>query len=70
MVEYYIKNSKPVISEIEFASYFCDAKKICVTGTNGKTTTTLMVTYILKNAGLKVKAVGNIGESYALSVAL
>ena len=70
MVEYYVKNSKPVISEIEFASYFCDAKKICVTGTNGKTTTTLMVTYILKNAGLKVKAVGNIGESYALSVAL
>ena len=59
-----------VISEIEFASYFCSAKKICVTGTNGKTTTTLMVSYILKKAGLKVKAVGNIGESYALSVAL
>ncbi|MAJ05639.1 MAG: UDP-N-acetylmuramoyl-L-alanine--D-glutamate ligase [Crocinitomicaceae bacterium] len=70
LVKYYIDHSKPVISEIEFASYFCNAKKICVTGTNGKTTTTLMVSYILKKAGLKVKAVGNIGESYALSVAL
>ena len=70
LVKHYIEQSKPVISEIEFAGYFCNAKKICVTGTNGKTTTTLMVSYILKNAGLKVKAVGNIGDSYALSVAL
>ena len=70
VVKHFEEKSKPVISEIEFASYFCDAKKICITGTNGKTTTTLMVTHILEKAGLSVKAVGNIGESYSLSVAL
>jgi UDP-N-acetylmuramoylalanine--D-glutamate ligase len=59
----------PVISEIEYAYQYCNAKKICVTGSNGKTTTTLMITYLLKNAGLNVKAVGNIGDSYAFSVA-
>ena len=70
VVKHFEEKSKPVISEIEFASYFCDAKKICITGTNGKTTTTLMVTHILEKAGLSVKAVGNIGESYSFSVAL
>ncbi len=70
LIKYFDNKLKPIISEVEFASYFCNAKKICVTGTNGKTTTSLMVTYILKQAGFKVKAVGNIGESYALSVAL
>ena len=70
LVKYFLKSSKPIISEIEFASYFCNAKKICVTGTNGKTTTTLMVSYLLENAGYNVKAVGNIGQSYAMSVAL
>ena len=44
-------------------------QKICVTGSNGKTTTTLMITYLLKNAGFNVKAVGNIGDSYAFAVA-
>ncbi|MEJ6754354.1 MAG: UDP-N-acetylmuramoyl-L-alanine--D-glutamate ligase [Flavobacteriales bacterium] len=70
LVKYFLENSKPIISEIEFASYYCNAKKICITGTNGKTTTTLMVTYLLENAGYNVKAVGNIGQSYAMSVAL
>ena len=70
VVKHFEEKSKPVISEIEFASYFCDAKKICVTGTNGKTTTTLLIAHILEKAGLSVKAVGNIGESYSLSVAL
>ena len=70
VVKDFEEKSKPVVSEIEFASYFCTAKKICITGTNGKTTTTLMVTHILKKACFKVKAVGNIGESYSLSVAL
>ena len=70
LVKYFLKSSKPIISEIEFASYFCNAKKICITGTNGKTTTSLMVTYLLENAGYNVKAVGNIGQSYAMSVAL
>ena len=57
LVKYFLKSSKPIISEIEFASYFCTAKKICITGTNGKTTTSLMVTYLLENAGYNVKAV-------------
>ena len=60
----------PVISEIEFAAKYCKGTKICITGSNGKTTTTLMISYLLQNAGLKSKAVGNIGESYALSVAI
>ena len=60
----------PLISEIEFAARYCKGKKICVTGSNGKTTTTLMISYLLQEAGYKSKAVGNIGESYALSVAI
>jgi UDP-N-acetylmuramoylalanine--D-glutamate ligase len=60
----------PVISEIELAARYCKGKKICVTGTNGKTTTSLMISHLLKKAGLNAKAVGNVGESYALSVAL
>ena len=44
--------------------------KICVTGSNGKTTTTLLITHLLNNAGLSAKAVGNVGESYAMSVAI
>ena len=65
VLKYYIDHSKPVISEIEFASYFC-SEKICVTGTNGKTTTTLMVSYILKKLG-KSKSSRNIGESCPFS---
>tara|TARA_B100000963_G_scaffold119307_1_gene103917 strand:+ start:277 stop:1623 length:1347 start_codon:yes stop_codon:yes gene_type:complete len=63
------KKGIPIISEIEYAGRFCSGKKICVTGSNGKTTTTLMIENILNNAGLSAKAVGNIGESFALSVA-
>ena len=59
----------PVISEIEFAGRYCKGTKICVTGSNGKTTTTLMIQHILSKAGLKVTAVGNIGYSYAQAVA-
>ena len=58
-----------VISEIEFASRFTDAKLICITGSNGKTTTTLLTYHILKNAGLNVGIAGNIGDSFALQVA-
>ena len=64
------KKRVPVISEIELAARYCKGKKICVTGSNGKTTTTLMISYLLQNAGFNSKAVGNIGESYALSVAI
>ena len=58
-----------VISEIEFAGRYDSAKKICVTGSNGKTTTTSLIYYLLQNAGLNVGLGGNIGKSYAFQVA-
>jgi UDP-N-acetylmuramoylalanine--D-glutamate ligase len=57
-----------VISEIEFASQFTDAKIVGITGSNGKTTTTLLVHHILKKAGLNVGVAGNIGKSFAQKV--
>ena len=59
----------PVISEIEFAGRYTDAKMICITGSNGKTTTTSLIYHILKNAGYNVGLAGNIGRSLALQVA-
>ncbi|TND09211.1 MAG: UDP-N-acetylmuramoylalanine--D-glutamate ligase [Bacteroidetes bacterium] len=59
----------PVISEIEFASRYTHAKMICITGSNGKTTTTLLTHHILQKAGYKVGLAGNIGKSFALQVA-
>ena len=59
-----------IISEIEFAGRYDTAKKICITGSNGKTTTTSLIYYLLKNAGLDVGLGGNIGKSYAMQVAL
>ena len=59
----------PILSEIEFAGRYDSAKKICVTGSNGKTTTTSLIYYLLKNAGLNVGLGGNIGKSYAYQVA-
>ena len=58
-----------IITEIEFASRYDSAKKICITGSNGKTTTTSLIFYLLQNAGLNVGLGGNIGKSYALQVA-
>ncbi|MBO4476547.1 MAG: UDP-N-acetylmuramoyl-L-alanine--D-glutamate ligase [Bacteroidales bacterium] len=58
-----------IVSEIEFASRYDSAKKICITGSNGKTTTTSLIHYLLKEAGLNVGLGGNIGKSYALQVA-
>ena len=58
-----------VVSEIEFASRFDKAKKICITGSNGKTTTTSLIYFLLQNAGLNVGLGGNIGKSYAYQVA-
>ena len=63
------KRNIRVISEIEFAGRYCDAKKICITGSNGKTTTTSLIYFLLKNAGLNVGLAGNIGKSYAYQVA-
>lgn len=59
----------PVISEIEFAGRYTTAKKICITGSNGKTTTTSLIYHILQSAGLNVGLGGNIGRSFARQVA-
>ena len=58
-----------VISEIEFASKYTNKVIVGITGSNGKTTTTMLVNHILKKAGLNVSMGGNIGESFALQVA-
>jgi UDP-N-acetylmuramoylalanine--D-glutamate ligase len=58
-----------IISEIEFAKRYTTAKMICITGSNGKTTTTSLIYYTLKNAGLNVGLAGNIGQSLAFQVA-
>ena len=59
----------PVISDLEFAARYTKAKLICITGSNGKTTTTLLTYHILKQAGLNVGLAGNVGKSFALQVA-
>lgn len=58
-----------IISEIEFAGRYTNAKMICITGSNGKTTTTLLTHHLLKKAGLNVGLAGNVGQSFALQVA-
>jgi len=64
-----IEKKIPVISEIEFAGRYNKAKTICITGSNGKTTTTLLTYQLLKEAGLKVGVAGNVGKSFARQVA-
>lgn len=59
----------PVISEIEFAGRYTNAKMICITGSNGKTTTTMLTYHILKKAGFNVGLAGNVGKSLAKQVA-
>ena len=59
----------PIISEIEFAGRYTDAKMICITGSNGKTTTTLLTHHILTSAGIDAGLAGNVGNSLALQVA-
>ncbi|MDR2475856.1 MAG: UDP-N-acetylmuramoyl-L-alanine--D-glutamate ligase, partial [Bacteroidales bacterium] len=59
----------PIVSEIEFAGRYTSANMICITGSNGKTTTTSLIYFMLKNAGLNVGLAGNIGNSLALQVA-
>lgn len=63
------EKNTPIISEIEFAGRYTDAKMICITGSNGKTTTTMLIYHILKDAGLNVGLAGNVGDSLALQVA-
>jgi UDP-N-acetylmuramoylalanine--D-glutamate ligase len=69
MIQKLRNNGKHIISEIEFAGRYDTAKKICITGSNGKTTTTSLIYYLLQNAGLNVGLGGNIGKSYAYQVA-
>lgn len=64
------KRGIPVISEIEFAGRYTDSKMVCITGSNGKTTTTSLIYHIFKSAGLDVGLAGNIGASLALQVAV
>ena len=59
----------PVISEIEFAGRYCEGVKICITGSNGKTTVTNLVYHILNKAGKKAAMTGNVGNSFAMAVA-
>lgn len=59
----------PVISEIEFAGYYNTAKTICITGSNGKTTTAMLTYHILKKAGVNVGLAGNVGQSFARQAA-
>jgi UDP-N-acetylmuramoylalanine--D-glutamate ligase len=63
------KKAIRIISEIEFASRYTAAKKICITGSNGKTTTTSLIHHMMKKAGMNVGIAGNIGKSFALQVA-
>lgn len=58
----------PVVSEIEFAASYTSSKMVCITGSNGKTTTTLLTYHILKKAGIDVGLAGNVGKSLALQV--
>jgi UDP-N-acetylmuramoylalanine--D-glutamate ligase len=69
LIQQLIKNSIPVISEIEFAAKFTDATIVGITGSNGKTTTALLVHHILKRAHVNAGVAGNIGDSFAEQVA-
>ena len=69
LISHVIRNNIPIISEVEFASRFTNAKIIGVTGSNGKTTTTSLIYHILKSSGLNVGIGGNIGNSLAFLIA-
>ena len=69
LVKALVERNIPVISEIELAGRYTNAKKICITGSNGKTTTTLLTGHILKKAGINVCVAGNVGKSFAWQVA-
>ena len=69
LVKQLVANGIPVISEIEFATNYTDAELIGITGSNGKTTTTMLAYHLIKNGGVHVGMAGNIGDSYAKMVA-
>ncbi len=68
LIQSLVKDSIKVIGEIEFAGYFTNAKTICITGSNGKTTTAMLTYHLLHKAGLNVVLAGNIGSSFAREV--
>jgi UDP-N-acetylmuramoylalanine--D-glutamate ligase len=69
IVQRLINKGIPIISEIEFAARYTQAKKICITGSNGKTTTTMLIGHMLRHAGLHAGIAGNVGDSFAWQVA-
>jgi UDP-N-acetylmuramoylalanine--D-glutamate ligase len=69
IIQELMKRGTLIISEIELAGRYTKAKKICITGSNGKTTTTTLIYHMLQKAGLNVGLAGNIGQSFALQVA-
>ena len=69
VIQKIIEKNIHIISEIEFAGRYTNSKMICITGSNGKTTTTMLTYHILKNAGFDVGLAGNVGNSLALQVA-
>lgn len=69
LIKKLVEIGTPIISEIEFAGRYSDAKTICITGSNGKTTTTTLIYKIMRDAGMNVGLAGNIGHSYAFQVA-
>lgn len=69
LVQKLIEQGTPILAELEFAKRYSKGKCICITGSNGKTTTTSLIYYIMKKAGVDVGLAGNIGRSYALQVA-
>ena len=68
MIQKIIAKGIHIISEIEFAGRYTDAKMICITGSNGKTTTTSLIYHIFKEAGYDAGLAGNIGNSLALQI--
>lgn len=69
LVQELMKRNIPVISEIELAGRYTDAKMVCITGSNGKTTTTMLIYHILREAGVNAGLAGNVGRSLAWQVA-
>lgn len=69
LIQKLMAQGTPIISEIEFAGRYNKAKTVCITGSNGKTTTTMLTYHILQKAGLNVGLAGNVGKSFALQVA-
>ncbi len=69
IIQAVLRKNIPIISEIEFAGRYTQAKKICITGSNGKTTTTSLLHHMLRKAGLNCGMAGNVGKSFAMQVA-